>query len=127
MRKRTATLPAMALTMALALTACGGDDGSSAEGGGEGGSDAVTVATTEFAFDPDSITIDADTDVTIELDNSEGGVAHDFTIDEEDVQITAAPGEVSEGTVNLPAGDYTVYCSVAGHREAGMEATLTAS
>jgi plastocyanin len=34
-------------------------------------------------------------------------------------------GDVSEIQVDLQAGEYTFYCSVPGHREAGMEGTLT--
>jgi plastocyanin len=35
-----------------------------------------------------------------------------------------ANGDVDEGTVDLQAGDYTLYCDVPGHRDSGMEATL---
>jgi plastocyanin len=34
-------------------------------------------------------------------------------------------GDVSEIDVDVQAGEYTFYCSVPGHREAGMEGTLT--
>lgn len=128
MRTTTLSIPALLLAGALGLTACGGggDDGGGGAAAGGGDGDAVTVVASEFAFDPGDITIPADTDVTVTLDNGEGGVEHDFTIDEADVQIVADPGQTVDGTVNVAAGDYTVYCSVPGHREAGMEASLTA-
>lgn len=38
---------------------------------------------------------------------------------------TVTGGEVSEAGTDLEAGDYVFYCSVPGHRESGMEGTLT--
>jgi plastocyanin len=34
-------------------------------------------------------------------------------------------GETKSLTLNLKAGTYTFYCSVPGHRQAGMQGTLT--
>ena len=67
----------------------------------------------------------ADTDVTIHLTN-EGMLQHDFVIEDTDFRTELLNGgESDEIVVNLPAGEYTYYCSVAGHREAGMVGTLT--
>jgi uncharacterized cupredoxin-like copper-binding protein len=40
---------------------------------------------------------------------------------------TVVSGGVSTITANLKPGTYTFYCPVPGHREAGMEGTLTVS
>lgn len=64
-------------------------------------------------------------EATIALDN-QGGAPHDVTFEElgDEVVVEAAGGETAEDTVDLDAGTYTYYCSVSGHREAGMEGTL---
>ncbi|MDP9023418.1 MAG: cupredoxin domain-containing protein [Actinomycetota bacterium] len=61
-----------------------------------------------------------------------GAAEHNFTIDEAfgDVnsvppQGNTPPGGTDEATLDLFAGTWTYYCSVPGHREAGMEGTLT--
>jgi plastocyanin len=37
----------------------------------------------------------------------------------------AVPGGPKSGKVELAPGEYTIYCSIPGHRAAGMEATVT--
>lgn len=105
--------------VALVLTGCGETESSSAAGG-----DSLTVTTTEFEFSPDTLAITADTAVSITVDNSKGVVEHDLTIDGEDVHIHADPGKKTTQSVTLPAGTYTMYCSVPGHRTSGMEGTV---
>jgi plastocyanin len=90
-----------------------------------GGSDAIEVVATDLAFDQSEITIPADTDVTVTL-NNEGMLEHDFVVEDTDFATDIiGGGESTETVVNLPAGEYTFYCSVPGHREAGMQGTLT--
>lgn len=135
---------------ALALVACGGDDDDSdttggaqtttesgAEGGGdeaEGGS-ADSGSTLEFEADPggglayttDSATAKAG-EVTVNFTNPQP-LSHDVAIEDasgEEVGATEVIGEGSDSTVvDLKPGKYTFFCSVPGHREAGMEGQLT--
>ena len=56
---------------------------------------------------------------------SSDDLLHDFTIDDIDVHVAADGGETAEGGLRADEpGEYTFYCTVAGHREAGMEGTL---
>lgn len=90
-----------------------------------GGGDAIEVIAVDIAFEPTELSIPADTDVTITLTN-EGMLQHDLVIEDTDYATELLNGgETDEITVNLAAGEYVYYCSVPGHREAGMEGTLT--
>ena len=83
----------------------------------------IEVDATSFEFDPDEITVTAGEDVSIVLSSDD--LLHDFTIDEVDVHVAADRGETAEGGLRADEpGEYTYYCTVAGHREAGMEGTL---
>lgn len=90
-----------------------------------GGGDTVEVTAVDIDFEPSEFSIPADTDVTITVTN-EGMLQHDFVIEDTDYATELLNGgETGEITVNLAAGEYVYYCSVPGHREAGMEGTLT--
>lgn len=84
----------------------------------------VAVAATSFRFTPSEIHVRAGEDVTIALTAAD--LAHDFTIDELGVHVVAAPGQQGTGGLHAPdtAGTYTAYCSVSGHRDAGMKVTV---
>lgn len=101
-----------------------------AEGGSEG-----SAATFDVEADPSgglSFTSDEASakagKVSVNFTNS-APVPHDVRIEDsggKDIGGTEVITESSESAaVNLKPGDYTFYCSVPGHRQAGMEGTLT--
>jgi heme/copper-type cytochrome/quinol oxidase subunit 2 len=84
----------------------------------------IAVTATSFRFEPAEIHVRPGEDVTVIL--SAADVAHDFTIDALGVHVSASPGQLGRGGLHAPStpGRYTAYCSVAGHRPAGMTATV---
>lgn len=113
------------LAAVFALTACGGggDEGASGEPV-DAGDGTVTIEASDLAFDPEQVSAAAG-EIEVELNNV-GAVEHDFVVEEAgDTEVVRAdPGETATGSIELEAGTYTFYCSVPGHREAGMEGTL---
>lgn len=84
----------------------------------------IEVNATSFAYDPDEITVDAGEDIAIVLTSDD--LLHDFAIDEIDIHVAAEKDETAEGGLKAETpGEYTCYCTIPGHREAGMEGTLT--
>ena len=39
--------------------------------------------------------------------------------------VDLAPGETNALVVELPAGNYTLYCSLLGHEDAGMKLAIS--
>lgn len=137
---------------AIALVACGGgDDDSTTTGGAEtsaengaeagGGGNEAEGGTAdsggsvafeadpggELAYTTKTATAKAG-EVTVDFTNPQP-LSHDVAIEDaggEEVGATEVIGEGSDSTVvDLKPGKYTFFCSVPGHREAGMEGTLT--
>ncbi len=119
-----------ALVVVAALVAACGGGGGAATGGdggaapGGGGGPTLTVSGREFA--PAALRAPANTTVTVEFTNA-GTLTHDFRVDEADLRIEVQPGQTGTGQFTLPPGTYAFYCSLPGHRESGMEGTLTVS
>jgi len=103
-----------------ATPAAGGEEQAAGQGAGE----ALEVESYDIYFEPDELSIPADTDVTVQLPNV-GAAQHNFSIDELGISVDIAPGATEETVINAPAGEYEYYCNVPGHKEAGMEGTLT--
>ncbi|MCC6792570.1 MAG: cupredoxin domain-containing protein, partial [Thermomicrobiales bacterium] len=85
---------------------------------------AATVEMYDIGFHPNDFTIPANTDATVTLKNI-GKLTHNFSIDDLDISVNVNAGETKEVTINAPAGTYTYYCNIDGHRAAGMVGTLT--
>ena len=84
---------------------------------------AVTLS--EFAINPATITADAG-EVVFDVTN-EGTQTHNLTLEDPSKTSGDIPGG-GTGTLdagNLDAGDYTLLCTIPGHADQGMKATLT--
>ena len=71
-----------------------------------------------------ALSIAADTPLPVALANG-GAALHNFRIDELAIDVDVQPATTEDTTITAPAGTYTFWCNVPGHREAGMEGTLT--
>jgi plastocyanin len=78
-------------------------------------------------FDQPSLTAKAGS-VSISFTNN-SAVPHNVTVESASGKVIGATATFQGGTkilpLNLTAGKYKFYCSVPGHRAAGMEGTLT--
>lgn len=84
---------------------------------------AVDARITGFSLSAGSAAAGA---VTFNVENADV-LPHDFTItgegiDEHTQQLS--PGDTASLTLDLPAGEYTFFCSVEGHQDAGMTGTF---
>lgn len=83
----------------------------------------VPVRATSFRFTPKRIELAAGEKVAIVLSSTD--VEHDLTVEGGDHVVHAKGGETETGGLSIKKpGTYTFYCSVSGHRQAGMSGTL---
>jgi plastocyanin len=115
------------VTGALALSACGSDEGGDGATTAAATAETIEISATEFAFDPPTIQLDQAGEYTFRLTN-DGGTEHALEIEGQGVEEeteTIGAGETAELTLSLEPGEYEMYCPVDGHREMGMEGTVS--
>jgi nitrite reductase (NO-forming) len=85
----------------------------------------VSITASEFKFNPTSIQVAVGQKVTLTLQNS-GVVEHDVTIPSAGFSLLARAGQTTSGdfTFDKP-GVFDFFCSIPGHKDAGMKGTLT--
>jgi plastocyanin len=131
MTRRALPLVLVLAALVLALSACGGGSSSSSTtpattggGGGGGGSTVKISADPSGALKYEQTDVSATAgSITIDFTNM-SSLPHDVTV-EGDGGTDVITGSTTSTTVDLEAGTYTFFCSVDGHRAAGMEGTLT--
>ncbi|MDA0269980.1 MAG: plastocyanin/azurin family copper-binding protein [Chloroflexi bacterium] len=149
--RMTVALSAVA-GFSLLLTACGGDSdtatpvateapGATATETTAPAAAAATIELQDIKFDVTELSAAAGQTLELTIKNT-GMIDHDFTIDEIageatvngataasgdwDVHVaTVAGGESTLLLTPTTAGTYEFYCTVLGHKEAGMVGTLT--
>jgi plastocyanin len=137
MFRKLLALLSLAMVAMLLLAACGdGDDNGDATTPGAAGDTSTPAASPAgeaihvqmldtMRFEPDTITVSAGEEVTIELENA-GAIMHNFSITEANVDqdLDGRQSETFTFTAPSEPGEYKIFCDVPGHEQAGMVATL---
>lgn len=84
----------------------------------------IRITLDEFSFSPDVVEVRAGETVNLVLVNA-GALPHDLTIPALGFSLAVAPGATAAAALTAPTpGSYPFFCSVPGHRPAGMVGTL---
>jgi plastocyanin len=86
----------------------------------------VAMTLDDYLLSPQTVRARAGT-TTFDVVNK-GRVGHSFRIRKGDHELlritTLLPGERERASVDLPRGDYRMFCAIANHEELGMYGTL---
>jgi uncharacterized cupredoxin-like copper-binding protein len=117
------TLIAMPL-LVLAVAACGG--------GGSASPASSAIATTaihvrDFALDPKDVSVRGSVSLAV---TNDGPTIHNVSIRDASGKVVGAtkdltPGQSETLTVDIPAGNYVLFCSLPGHESLGVKGSLT--
>jgi plastocyanin len=118
--RRTLFPIAAAVIVAAPLAACGGSDGD-ASGCTPIADELTVLAQDDLKFDAESYEADAGC-IEVTYENT-GSISHTLLIKEQS-GFKLSIGDTDVGTVDLADGAYVLYCDIAGHEAAGMEADL---
>ncbi len=106
-----------------------GGAGKESSGGSSGGGSTLAIETDpngQLAYTTTEASAKAGK-VTVDFKNPQG-LTHDVAIENASGETVAQTELIAEGddstTANLKPGTYHYFCTVPGHREAGMEGTL---
>lgn len=120
---------AAVLAMTALLVACGDSDDTSSGDNGDsvsGEASSLNFTAEDIAFAETSAQADAG-QIDVSLVN-EGAIEHSWLVEdhESDLRLYVEKnGDTDDGSITLEPGEYVYYCDIPGHREAGMEGTLT--
>jgi plastocyanin len=88
------------------------------------GAPQVALTASAFKYEPAALTLHPGQPVNITLTSTD--MLHDFTVEGQDFHLATDTGQTNTGGLHIAQpGTYIAYCTVPGHREAGMQATLT--
>jgi nitrite reductase (NO-forming) len=115
--------------LALTLAACGGGDAPGPEGEaqpavGEDGTVEIDVVMADILYQPDGVEIPSGTTLVVHARN-EGNLEHDFHLEDGTGTGILAAGETATAEFGPFTASETAFCTVPGHREAGMEFEIT--
>ena len=141
MRKFTTAIAMGTAALTLLVAGCSGGDKAPAAGGAAGGASAAALKMEDIKFDKAALSATKGQALTLTLSNA-GALEHDLTIEKIDAvakidgkdakdakyAVHAVVKPKASGKLEITpnaAGSFEYFCTVAGHKEAGMKGTLT--
>jgi nitrite reductase (NO-forming) len=101
-----------------------GGDGGAVEAAGAAGTQTVEVELGEFYVEPASIEVPAGTELRLTITNA-GEMAHDLKLEGETGSELVQPGETATADLGVIEASAQAWCTVPGHKEAGMVLDIT--
>jgi len=144
-RPRAALFATLASTLLLLAGACSSSSGPAGPTATPASpSDGqITIVSSEWGYGPEAIVLQLGQEVRLTFEN-EGAILHNFKVDDLEIEVieeissggfSGDEGELFVGAdsddvgllrfVPLEAGEYEFYCTIANHRQLGMEGRLT--
>jgi plastocyanin len=127
---RIARIAALLAALTLIGSACGGDEPTTGgttpptteptETTESPPAGAVTLTMTDNVFDPVDVTVASGAELEMVND---GAALHNVTIEGTDFDKDVNAGETESEAVEVPAGEYRMFCEY--HETLGMEGTIT--
>jgi nitrite reductase (NO-forming) len=118
----------LAALLALALAACDQGEAPVEETAqpatGDGDSVEIDVLAGDIFYQPEGVEIPAGSTLIVNLQN-EGALEHDFTTEDGQGSGILQAGESETVEIGPFDSSTTAFCTVPGHREAGMEFEIT--
>lgn len=105
----------------------GGEKGAAPSGAKGSVTETIRIKETEYKLQPSKVTLDKPGTYVFKAVNS-GDSVHALEVESEEIEVETEeidPGRSAELKVKLKAGTYELYCPVDGHKEKGMEGTVT--
>ncbi len=90
---------------------------------------ATPMVVKDFTLDPMTLSVHGSVSLAV---TNEGPTIHNVAIRDASATVLGATKDLKTGesetlTANLPAGSYTLFCSLPGHESLGVKGTLTVS
>jgi nitrite reductase (NO-forming) len=119
----TAVAAVLALAVSIVAIALTGTSGGAEGETVSGGTETVDVELGEFYVEPSSIDVAPGTELVVRITNA-GTMQHDLKLDGETGSELIDPGATAEVSLGVIDATSEAWCTVPGHREAGMVLTI---
>ena len=121
------SVPNGSRSTAAASAPAGATTGSASADGSAMATNATPVTERDFKFDTPDLAVTGA--VALAVTNA-GPTVHNLTIRDTSGKVLGATGDLKPAasetlSVDLPAGKYTIFCSLPGHESLGLKGTLT--